>query len=156
MKEAIGGSWITMIVIMFVLLFASFMSLSINWSKTYKVKDELIMAIERNNGVNDDSIGEVTKYMAELGYRVTGGTCPYGYVGFDYTGRKSSSEPSFCIKGNLVGASATGHKSFTAYYSIIVFFRLDIPMIRHIVKFDLEANTSVILPRTNDLVLKRD
>ena len=155
MKEAIGGSWITMIVISFILLFASFMSLSINWSKTYKVKDEIVLAIERNNGVNPESLGQISTYMADLGYRTVGKGCPDHYVGFTYDGVKTYSSPSYCIKANMLGATATGHKSFTAYYSIIVFFRLDIPIIRQIVKFDLEANTKVILPRTDDLVAKR-
>ncbi len=156
MKEAIGGSWITMIVITFIVLFASFMSLSINWSKTYKVKDEIILAIERNNGVNDTSLDEISKYMADLGYRSIGSGCPHNYVGFTYDGRKTYSNPSYCLKANMVGATATGHKSFTAYYSIIVFFRLDIPIIRSIVKLDLEANTGVILPTTHDYVAVRD
>lgn len=156
MKEAIGGSWITMIVITFILLFASFMSLSINWSKTYKVKDEIILAIERNNGVNDTSLSEISKYMADLGYRSIGSGCPQNYVGFTYDGRKTYSSPSYCLKANMVGATATGHKSFTAYYSIIVFFRLDIPVVRSIVKLDLEANTGVILPTTNDYVATRE
>ncbi len=156
MKEAIGGSWITTIVIAFIILFASFMSLSINWSKTYKVKDEIILAIERNNGVNEDSLEQISKYMADLGYRSIGSGCPQNYVGFTYDGRKTYSNPSYCLKANMVGATATGHKSFTAYYSIIVFFRLDIPLVRSIVKLDLEANTGVILPRTTDLVAVRE
>ena len=156
MKEAIGGSWITMIVITFIVLFASFMSLSINWSKTYKVKDEIILAIERNNGVNDTSLSEISKYMADLGYRSIGSGCPQNYVGFTYDGRQTYSSPSYCLKANMVGATATGHKSFTAYYSIIVFFRLDIPVIRSIIKLDLEANTKVILPTTQDYVAKRN
>ncbi len=155
MKEAIGGSWITIIVITFIVLFASFMSLSINWSKTYKVKDEIVLAIERNNGVNPDSLEQIGAYMADLGYRTVGDGCPDHYVGFTYDGTKTYSSPSYCIKANFVGATATGHKSFTAYYSIVVFFRLDVPIIRHIIKLDLEANTKIILPRVDDLVAKR-
>ena len=156
MKEAIGGSWITLIVITFIVLFASFMSLSINWSKTYKVKDEIILAIERNNGVNDESLDQISKYMADLGYRSIGSGCPMNFVGFTYDGRKTYSSPSYCIKANMVGATATGHKSFTAYYSIVVFFRLDIPIVRQIVKLDLEGNTGVILPTTHDYVAVRE
>ena len=39
MKEAIGGTWVFGIFIAFIALFTSFMSISANYSKCYKVKD---------------------------------------------------------------------------------------------------------------------
>ena len=47
MKEAIGGSWLMQIVIFFVLLFAAFLCFAINYTRAFKVKNELIKTIQR-------------------------------------------------------------------------------------------------------------
>ena len=47
MREAIGGTWLFNLVIFFVLLFAGYMCLSINYSKAFGVKDKIINELER-------------------------------------------------------------------------------------------------------------
>ena len=42
MKEAFGGFSLFNIVIVFVLLFAGYISMSINYSKAYNVKNEIL------------------------------------------------------------------------------------------------------------------
>jgi hypothetical protein len=38
MREAIGGTWIFSIVIVFIVLFSSYLAISVNYSKAFKVK----------------------------------------------------------------------------------------------------------------------
>ena len=52
MREAIGGTWLFQIVIVFILLFTGYMCLSINHSKAYNVKSEILEIIERYNGID--------------------------------------------------------------------------------------------------------
>ena len=42
MREAIGGSWLFNIVIFFVILFTGYMCLSINHTKAFNVKDDIV------------------------------------------------------------------------------------------------------------------
>ena len=44
MRQTIGGTWILMLVIIFILLFSAFIILTLNYSRTVRVKNEL-----RNN-----------------------------------------------------------------------------------------------------------
>ena len=48
MREAIGGTWLFQIVIVFILLFTGFMCLTINRSKAFNVKDQIIQTIQIN------------------------------------------------------------------------------------------------------------
>ena len=75
MKEAIGGTWVFGIFIAFIALFTSFMSISANYSKCYKVKDEILSAIQINHGVNEDSLKEINTYISNIGYNSLG-SCP--------------------------------------------------------------------------------
>ena len=48
MRESIGGAWLVGIVITFVVLFTSYLALSVNYSKAFKVKNDIISLIEEN------------------------------------------------------------------------------------------------------------
>ena len=41
MRQTIGGTWILMLVIIFILLFSAFIILTLNYSRTVRVKNEL-------------------------------------------------------------------------------------------------------------------
>jgi len=50
MRESIGGTWIMGIVIVFVVLFTSFLAYSISYTKAFNVKNEIINYIEHKEG----------------------------------------------------------------------------------------------------------
>ena len=53
MREAIGGLGLTQIVIFFLVDFAGYISISVNSNKAYKVKNEVISIIQKNNGFDE-------------------------------------------------------------------------------------------------------
>ena len=100
MKESYGGTWLFQIVIVFLLLFTGIMCLTINQSKSFAVKSELVNYIENQNGIKidqdtlDDNISEI---LSNLGYYTTG-SCNEGYKGFSREGRAVSTNPAICLK----------------------------------------------------------
>ena len=52
MKEAVGGTWLFGIVITFIVFFTTYISMSTNYAKSFKVKDEILLTIEHFKGVN--------------------------------------------------------------------------------------------------------
>ena len=150
MKEAIGGTSLFLIVIVIISVFAIYISLSVNWTTAYKVKDEIIFYIEKNQGVNATTIKEINNYLADVGY-FNYGTCPKkkGWKGYNLTqGEKATSNFQYCIaKINLIKntESSTGKMEQTSlkkgkfnstrgidksYYSVRTFFLVDIPIVR--------------------------
>lgn len=165
MKEAIGGSWLFVLVIAFVSLFAGFISLSVNYSKCYKVKDEILSTIQRKHGVNKSTLEEINDYLLNIGYRNTG-VCPDNDGCWNAFSINSTNGPAgygsrtnYCIKKvarndvtktstNVTTNTALGHPE-ASYYSVMVFFAIDMPIIRNTFALRLMGDTSIIY-LTND------
>lgn len=164
MREAIGGTWLFQIVIFFILLFTGFMCLSINQSKAFNVKSEILEIIERYNGIELDDIAsgdpaltEIVNTLSRVSYRTTG-KCPDAitdkktgstiqYVGFNRDGHITSSNPAFCIaKVNTehYQPQVVSELPSMAYYRIVVFYQLDLPIFHDVFNFTLKGDTKVI------------
>ena len=63
MRESIGGAWLVGIVITFVVLFTSYLALSVNYSKAFKVKNEIISLIEENEGLTDKTQEKIVYFL---------------------------------------------------------------------------------------------
>lgn len=154
MKEAIGGTWIFGLVIFFIAFFTAFISISLNYSKCYKLKDEMIAAIQRASGVNQDSLKEINDYMSSIGYRSSGNCnddvshsiCMYGFnisvSGEEITGSYNNDNANYCIQKKVV--TAIPEHPQAAYYYVKVFFRFDLPVIREVFGLKVDGETFTI------------
>ena len=68
MRESIGGAWILGIVMTFIVLFASFLAISINYAKAFKVKNNVVDLIEKNEGMTDNAVSDIYGYLQSQGY----------------------------------------------------------------------------------------
>lgn len=157
MKEAIGGTWLFNIVIFFVVLFTGYLCLSINHTKAFNVKDDIVKIIERNNGfdsltnvsTNNDKeiINNIVASLQEFGYRNTS-KCPndnptYTYQGFDREGNKvnSGNNAAFCIR-EIEARSSEFDKA--VYYQVVVFYQLDLPVFNNLFAFTIKGDTRIV------------
>lgn len=117
MREAIGGISIFQIVIVLILLFTGIMCLTINHSKAFGVKDEIITIIENetlggnastdqpNYGISDTMLQKIVAQLDKAGYH-TEGYCPTDktYAGYDRNGVlvNRGKKASFCLRANKV------------------------------------------------------
>lgn len=161
MKESIGGTWIFTIVIAFLALFTTFVSVSTNYSRIYKIKDEVLTALERNHGINENSIATINAYMKGTGYSSTG-KCPSDrcWYGFKTSGDARSyhkigtGEANYCItKYKVTSNSREENKIYTdgpighppsAYYGVVLFFKLEWPILRSVFSINITGETSMI------------
>lgn len=148
MKEAIGGSWIFGIVIAFVAFFAGYVSLSLNYSKIYRVKDEVIILLQNYNGINDESIEAIKKYINDVGYR-NYGDCEVGLtqrneciIGLDSRAgtpySRKVEDVNYCIEKKPT-------KDNSAYYQVTLFFKVDLPIVRKMFDINVQGETSVMV-----------
>ncbi len=163
MKEAIGGTWMFGLVIAFLALFTTFVSVTTNYSRCYKIKDEILLAIERNHGINEDSIGTINEYLKGIGYSSTGscptdGNCWYSFninqQNPSSYSKASNGNINYCISKHSVTERTTGKDVIytngaighpdSAYYEAVVFFRLDWPILNTFFNIKISGETSVI------------
>lgn len=161
MKEAIGGTWLFGIVITFIVFFTTFISFSTNYSRTFKVKDEILTIIERYKGVNSKTINKINSELKDMGYFTTGNCVDnsgeksspsknysnwFGFKTSSTTATKNSSKSNYCIRRYLISAAnagPVGHPS-ASYYQVVVFFELDWPVVGPMLSTRVEGETSVI------------
>ncbi len=136
------------IVIFFILTFTGIMCLTINRSRAYQVKDEIITIIEENQGLylnsidqgtNNEVLEKIVEVMQDKSYRTTS-VCPSDeYFATDRNGNLNSNEPSLCIKQTF----SEGDERMS-FYTVILFYRLDIPILREFFNFQIKGETKLI------------
>ncbi|MBR4178591.1 MAG: hypothetical protein IKR57_04510 [Bacilli bacterium] len=161
MREAIGGTWIMGIVIVFVVLFSSFLAYSISYTKAFNVKNQIINYIEHKEGFtkssNDvanipieqllleaDNIKEEFNnveakayyYIMQAGYNKEVAKkipCPDG-EGKSYSG-------GYCIK--KICQNSSSPKS-NVYYKVTTYIAVEIPVLQIVVKIPVSGETRTI------------
>ena len=147
MREAIGGTWLLTIVLVFIVLFSSFLALSINYSKAFKVKNGIVNIIEKNEGLSDDSQDEIKDYLTTVGYLIYS-SCPKNLTeqgdktklaGFEHYAANAN-KYLYCV-AKTDDDSGNIKKS---YYKVTVFFRVDLPILGEIFTFPISGETKPI------------
>lgn len=160
MKDAIGGTYLYIIVIAFIALFTTYVSVTTTYSRCFRIKDDIISIIERNHGYNKDkSISEITKLLGQIGY-TNYGDCPNDgstWLGYNSAGNRTDNKyqgkTNYCIakyvtansdvKDKKNAAAAVGMFD-SAYYGVAVFFKLEWPIFRNIFNVKIVGETKVI------------
>ena len=147
MREAIGGSWLFGLVITFIVFFASFLAVSVNYSKAFNVKNNVVDMLSKYEGNNACAREAIGNYLKSTGYLVDG-YCPEGYDGYLQNGTKVTSGKSlYCIKTNTVSSSHTLNKK---YYGVVVFFRIDLPAFGNLTTFRVTGESESIYYAVDD------
>ncbi len=148
MKEAIGGGWLLGFVSIFIVLMAGYLTVSINYTKAFKVKNRIISLIEENEGfttstqdltnINIDTLKNGTNlkteekvfiYLDQIGYKYTGVNCPDGFNTDPYTG-------GYCVKKIKTNQGA--------YYKVASFISLELPLVWLKINVPITGETKVI------------
>ncbi len=146
MRSTIGGTWLLQLMILFILLFVGFIVLTINYSRTVRIKNDLIDMVEKYEGINEQSIELVNNYLLYSGYQVEGACVGNGgetsgiYGAYDLNSYKL--EPAqegkkyyYCIK-KYKG------KNTSNYYQITIFYKFNLPIIGDTSSFTVKGTTS--------------
>lgn len=154
MKDAIGGTWIMGIFIVFIVLFAAFMAYSISYTKAFRVKNEIINIIERNEGFSESSRkSDLKNYNYDFKQDDSVESKVFEYIkaaGYDY----ETSETVNCmsVRGEDLGSMMTGGyclkkvcpssgDSEKVYYKVTTFIALSIPIFNITVKLPISGET---------------
>lgn len=145
MREAIGGTWLFTIVIVFIVLFSSYLAISVNYSKAFKVKNGIVDLIEQNEGLSSETQTQISNYLDKTGYFVYGEcNSKAGEKGYESNG--AGNNYKYCIvKTNAANEElVAGSTVERAYYKVKVFFRLDLPVLGDIFTFPVTGQTKAI------------
>ena len=144
MRQSIGGTWLLQLMILFILLFVGYIILTINYSKTIKLKNEMISMVEKYEGLNENSVSLVNNYLKTSGYAVVG-KCTHEsesgiYGALDLNSNVlEEARPGvnyhYCIK-KYKGANTS------KYYQVTLFYKFNLPIIGNASEFTVKGTTT--------------
>ena len=146
MRQSIGGTWLLQLMILFILLFVGFIILTLNYSRTVRVKNEMIDMFEKYEGLNSQSIELVNNYLTYNSYSVLGNCVSDGeqstgiYGALDLSRNElEEARPGqryyYCVK-KYDGANTSN------YYQITIFYKFNLPIIGDNSRFPIKGSTS--------------
>ena len=147
MRESYGGMWITGLVVSFTFIFAAFLALSINYSKAFRVKNEVLSMIEKGEGVTSNTRKTIARYLVNNNYSTKGKCKGYSY-GIDVKGinnysitENPSGKYSLCVsKVKSVGPNFSNR----AFYEVKLFFKFNLPVLGDFATFSVKGQTKDI------------
>lgn len=140
MKDAVGGIVNIWFIALFIVIVSGYLAFSVQYNKAFRMKNEIIEAIEQCEGKIDDCADElITQYKIAIGYNVasdwtfaecqTGGNCTQG--------------DGYWIKE--VPISNSSELGQQVYYTVATAVNTDIPVFRNIIPnmsiFQVSGNT---------------
>ena len=169
MRESIGGTWTMQIVIVFILFFVAFITLTINYTRAYKVKNEVINIIEREDGFTysatsiPDGAGArelIAGYLTNYGYSAKG-RCEIGWTGVNsinpadadnistyelVDNSKKNNKYYYCVQKVQVpikGKSHTEKYNYKnrSYYKVRLFFKFSVPVFGDLTTFKVDGES---------------
>ena len=132
MRDAIGQVFALQIILAFVLLINGYMAYSVNYTRAFRVKNQIVNIIEQYEGLpNDEAIDKINEYVDRMTYTASNqqinnfkndnptAECP-GYNGWCY------------IAHDVSTTGGDGEMNGT-YYSVVTFVNIDIPVINNLI-----------------------
>ncbi len=146
MRQAIGSTWLMQLVIIFMLIFVAFLALTINFTKAFKIKNELITMIEKNEGLSageNGTISLINNYLSHNGYMVKGkcDNLEYGVSNLnsdDIEEAIDGEDYFYCIKKTSFYTPSYPNR---AKYTVRIFFHFSLPIIGDLFTFSSEGTT---------------
>lgn len=141
MKEALGGIFTLQAILIFLVLAISLLLFSVNYTKAFKVKNDIRRVIEEYEGLTESASEKIDAIADQYTYTVSDyktytQICNSmdGYKAYHST-TSNGNNVVFCIKCELadtIGGSDSKLKYKGAYYTIATFVNIDIPIINKI------------------------
>lgn len=133
MKEAIGTSMVFNLIMIFTSVFIALFVGSIAYSKSFKIRNRIIDIIEENRGYDDDAMAQIEENLASIGYQIGGDRCPEKN---NEQAMDPVSDYNFCVYKFQADRGA--------YYGVIAFIHLDIPIIGNRISIPIYGETKTI------------
>lgn len=131
MRDAIGGSFVLVVIVVFLVFVSGYLAFNVNYMKAFKMKDKIISYYEEYNGeCKSECTNKIKAYANSIGYTAPNGfTCSGGL-------EKDPSTKLFCSKKfQKVDYHTNGAHSETTesyYYKVETKINIEIPIIDNI------------------------
>ena len=157
MKEAIGQTFSLEFIIIFLLLLNGYLAFNVNYTKAFRVKNEIRSIIQKNEGLTKEAMSDISEYMDKVNYTQSAGFTQY----CSDRGLYRCTTPNgrtFCMDVNTSPKYGTRNgQNIAAYYTVYTFVDINIPVIKNFFNqlgglFAVTGETSLIYTKETALL----
>lgn len=142
MKEAMGGVFTLQAIVFALIVIMCLMAFAVNYSKAFRVKNEIRSIIEKSEGLTPSAEVQINNIVRKHQYFLSDiydEACrKLGYDVYSSTDENGGSGVRFCIKceyANNLGEMNQNPNYRGAYYSIVTFVNIDVPIVNNVIPF---------------------
>lgn len=150
MRDAIGGALTLEIIVVFMIIINCYLAFSVNYTKAFRVKNEIRSIVEKNEGLTCSAMEQINELMLKTKYTMN----PKFESWCRSNGYEVATTPagSFCYQNHkldVYGSSSDTTLYSGAYYTIVTFVNVDIPLINNLLPYT--ANIFLISGETSQI-----
>lgn len=141
MKNAIGGVFTLQAIVIALIIIMCLMAFAVNYSKAFRLKNEIRSIIEKHDGLTEDARIQINKTVRNYQYflddRYEEECNKMKYDTYRST-EDGGTGIRFCIKreyANNMGEINQKPSYRGAYYSIVTFVNIDVPIVNNVIPF---------------------
>jgi len=148
MKASIAHTFVYNLIIVFILIVFGVLAAAVNYYKAFKVNNMVIASIEKCEGYNDCSIGEISNTLDAMGYIVddnfTSSDCPKRKNATNVTAVPSHRiciyeyDDTLYVSDTKTGTYRAEEEGSYYKYSVMSYIYIDLPLIE---AFDIPIHT---------------
>lgn len=135
MRDAIGQVFALQVILAFVLLINGYMAYSVNYTRAFRVKNQIVNIIEQYEGPTDEAMAKIGSYVDGMTYRVPQtliNSFRNRYASNNGDGEVSCQDGWCYIAHDVKTTGGDGELNGT-YYSVVTFVNIDIPVINNLI-----------------------
>ena len=134
MRESFGGAFMIKVVMVFIVIYISFMAVAVNYAKAFRVKNQIINILEQMQykGKDDTVTNEaISTYLSSVAYNV-GDNVPCENNAID------------SVKGICIVSKGSNSGTGT-YYVVTTFISVDFPFFNIHMRLPIRGETKTIV-----------
>ncbi len=131
MRDAIGQVFVLQVILAFVILINGYMAYSVNYTRAFRVKNQIVDIIEQYEGpYNQEGLDKINSYINQMTYEVPGRIIQ---AFEDDYGGSASCQNGWCYIPHEVTIAGGDGNMTGYYYSVVTFVNIDIPVVNNII-----------------------
>lgn len=140
MRESFGGAFMIKLVLIFIVIYISFMAVAIDYAKVFRVKNNVINILEQNQFLmDDDDFDFIDEYLALVPYNEYENDSVANHCGINTFGTKSDNK---LLTQN--GVCIEQMDDNAVYYKVTAYISIEFPFFNLYFTIPISGETKII------------
>ena len=142
MRESFGGAFMIKLVLIFIVIYITFMAVAIDYAKVFRVKNNVINILEQNQFLIGDSFDAIDDYLNGVPYNENGNNSVKSNC--DSTEFGAIKNNNTLLTTNGVCIKQSGDNTNGIYYKVTAYISIEFPFFDLYFTIPISGETKII------------